>query len=85
MEGGTNGQAASGAAAWSCLVRSFRWQTVRSGFWGCEGVVVCREGVSHQCCAGWLQGLSFFVVCWEMVWHRRCAGCGWGEFFCGLS
>lgn len=52
---------------------------------GCEGVVVCREGMSHQCCAGWLQGLSFFVVCWEMVWHRRCGGCGWGEFFCGLS
>ena len=24
MEGGTNGQAASGAATWSCLVRSFR-------------------------------------------------------------
>ena len=24
MEGGTNGQAASGTAAWSCLVRSFR-------------------------------------------------------------
>ena len=24
MGGGTNGQAASGAAAWSCLVRSFR-------------------------------------------------------------
>ena len=24
MEGGTNGQSASGAAAWSCLVRSFR-------------------------------------------------------------
>ena len=23
-EGGTNGQSASGAAAWSCLVRSFR-------------------------------------------------------------
>lgn len=37
-------------------------------------MVVCREGVSHQRCAGWLQGLSFFVVCWEMVWHRRCVG-----------
>ena len=24
MGGGTNGQTASGAAAWSCLVRSFR-------------------------------------------------------------
>ena len=24
MEGGTNGQSASEAAAWSCLVRSFR-------------------------------------------------------------
>ena len=24
MNGGTNGQSASGAAAWSCLVRSFR-------------------------------------------------------------
>ena len=24
MEGGTNGQSASGTAAWSCLVRSFR-------------------------------------------------------------
>ena len=50
---------------------------------GCEGVVVCREGVGYQRCAGWLQGLSFLVVCWEMVWHRRCAGCGWGEF-CGV-
>lgn len=29
-------------------------------------MVVCREGVSHQCCTGWLQGLSFFVVCWEV-------------------
>ena len=52
---------------------------------GCEGVVVCREGVGYQRCAGWLQGLSFLVVCWEMVWHRRCAGCGWGEFFGVLS
>ena len=24
MNGGTNGQSANGAAAWSCLVRSFR-------------------------------------------------------------
>ena len=37
-------------------------------------MVVCREVVGHQRCAGWLQGLSFFVVCWEMVWHRRCGG-----------
>ena len=44
-------------------------------------MVVCREVVGHQRCAGWLQGLSFFVVCWEMVGYRRCAGCGWGEFF----
>jgi hypothetical protein len=29
-----------------------RWQSVRSGFWGCEGVVVCREVVGHQRCAG---------------------------------
>lgn len=60
-----------------------RWQTVRSVFWGCEGVVVCRKGMSHQRCAGWLQRLSFLVVCREVVWHRRCAGCGWGEFFLG--
>ena len=46
-------------------------------------MVVCREGVSHQRCAGWLQGLSFLVMCREVVWHRRCAGCGWGEFFLG--
>lgn len=39
----------------------------------------CREGVSHQRCAGWLQGLSFLVMCREVVWHRRYAGCGWGE------
>ena len=45
-----------------------RWQSVRSGFGGCEGVVVCREGVSHQRCAGWLQGLSFLVMCREVVW-----------------
>ena len=44
-------------------------------------MVVCREGVSHQRCAGWLQGLSFLVMCREVVWHRRCVGCGWGEFF----
>ena len=29
-----------------------RWQTVRSVFWGCEGVVVCREVVWHRRCAG---------------------------------
>lgn len=36
----------------------------------------CREVVSHQRCAGWLQGLSFLVMCREVVWHRRYAGCG---------
>ena len=41
---------------------------------GCEGVVVCREGVGYQRCAGWLQGLSFLVVCWEGVGYQRCAG-----------
>ena len=51
-----------------------RWQSVRSVFWGCEGVVVCRKGMSHQRCAGWLQGLSFLVVCWEGVGYQRCAG-----------
>ena len=30
-------------------------------------MVVCREGVSHQRCAGWLQGLSFLVVSREGV------------------
>ena len=53
-------------------------------FLGGEGVVVCRKGMSHQRCAGWLQRLSFLVVCREVVWHRRCAGCGWGEFFGGV-
>ena len=43
------------------------------------------RGVSHQCCAGWLQGLSFLVMCREVVGHRRCVGCGWGEFFGVLS
>ena len=23
------------------------WQSVRSVFWGCEGVVVCREGIGE--------------------------------------
>ena len=46
-------------------------------------MVVCREGVSHQRCAGWLQGLSFLVMCREVVWHRRCAGCVVGE--CGIG
>ena len=50
---------------------------------GCEGVVVCREGVGYQRCAGWLQGLSFLVMCREVVWHRRCAGCVVGE--CGIG
>lgn len=27
--------------------------------------MVCRKGVSHQRCAGWLQRLSFLVVCRE--------------------
>lgn len=54
-------------------------------FWRCEVWWSDGRVVSHQRCAGWLQGLSFFVVCWKMVWHRRCAGCGCGEFFCGLS
>lgn len=44
-------------------------------------MVVCREGGSHQRCAGWLQGLSFLVMCWEVVGHWRCVGGGWGEFF----
>ena len=42
--------------------------------------MVCRKGVGHQRCAGWLQGLSFLVMCREVVGHRRCVGCGWGEF-----
>lgn len=29
-------------------------------------MVVCREVVGHQRCAGWLQGLSFLVMCWEV-------------------
>jgi len=40
-------------------------------------VVVCREVVGHQRCAGWLQGLSFLVVCrevasalWWMQWNE---------------
>ena len=37
-------------------------------------MVVCRKGVSHQRCAGWLQRLSFLVVCREVVCHQRCAG-----------
>ena len=34
-------------------------------------MVVCREGVSHQRCAGWLQGLSFLVMCREVVWWMQ--------------
>ena len=30
--------------------------------------------MSHQRCAGWLQGLSFLVVCWEGVGYQRCVG-----------
>ena len=37
-------------------------------------MVVCREVVCHQRCAGWLQGLSFLVVCWEVVSHQWCGG-----------
>ena len=49
MNGGTNGQSASGAAAWSCLVRSFRREVVghqRCAGWlqGLSFLVVCREG-----------------------------------------
>lgn len=40
-------------------------------------MVVCREVVGHQRCAGWLQGLSFLVVCrevasalWWMQWNE---------------
>ena len=42
--------------------------------------------MSHQRCAGWLQGLSFLVVCREVVGHRRCAGCvvgGVWDWCCG--
>ena len=51
MEGGTNGQAASGAATWSCLVRSFRrevvWHRRCAGCgWG-EFFAVCREGIGE--------------------------------------
>ena len=60
-----------------------RWQSVRSGFWGCEGVVVCREGVSHQRCAGWLQGLSFLGVCREERGIGAVVDALWGE--CGIS
>ena len=41
-------------------------------------MVVCREVVGHQRCAGWLRGLSFLVRCWEGVWRRRCGGCSGG-------
>ena len=40
-------------------------------------MVVCREVVGHQRCAGWLQGLSFLVVCREVasaLWWMRCGG-----------
>ena len=36
----------------------FLWDGGRE--WWSDG-----RGVSHQCCAGWLQGLSFLVVCRE--------------------
>ena len=60
-----------------------RWQTVRSVFWGCEGVVVCREVVGHQRCAGWLQGLSFLVVCREGRGIGAVVDALWGE--CGIG
>ena len=40
-------------------------------------MVVCREVVGHQRCAGWLQGLSFLVVCREVasaLWWMRSGG-----------
>ena len=46
-------------------------------------MVVCREGVSHQRCAGWLQGLSFFVVCWEERGIGAVVDALWGE--CGIG
>ena len=60
-----------------------RWQSVRSGFWGCEGVVVCREVVGHQRCAGWLQGLSFLVMCREGMGIGAVVDALWGE--CGIG
>ena len=55
-------------------MQPFRWQSVRSVFWECEVWWSDGRGVSHQRCAGWLQGLSFLVVCWEGVGYQRCAG-----------
>ena len=46
-------------------------------------MVVCREGVSHQRCAGWLQGLSFLVVCREERGIGAVVDALWGE--CGIG
>ena len=46
-------------------------------------MVVCREGVSHQRCAGWLQGLSFLVVCRVGMGIGAVVDTLWGE--CGIG
>ena len=46
-------------------------------------MVVCRKGVSHQRCAGWLRGLSFLVVCREGRGIGAVVNALWGE--CGIG
>ena len=46
-------------------------------------MVVCREGVGHQRCVGWLQGLSFLVVCREGMGIGAVVDALWGE--CGIG
>ena len=46
-------------------------------------MVVCREVVGHQRCAGWLQGLSFLVVCREGRGIGAVVDALWGE--CGIG
>ena len=46
--------------------------------------MVCRKGVSHQRCAGWLQRLSFLVVCREGMGIGAALDVLWGELASAL-
>ena len=46
--------------------------------------MVCRKGVSHQRCAGWLQRLSFLVVFREGMGIGAALDVLWGELASAL-
>ena len=51
-----------------------RWQSVRSGFLGCEVWWFAGRWWAISAALDGCRGLSFLVVCWEGVGYQRCVG-----------